>query len=40
VRAGLRYLDNRTDQLNYACALALDLPVGSGLIKNGNRHVL
>lgn len=40
VRAGLRYLDNRTDQLNYACALALDLPVGSGLIKNGHRHVL
>jgi hypothetical protein len=40
VRAVLRYLGNRTDQLDYARALALDLPVGSGLIESGHRHVL
>lgn len=40
VRAALRYLGNRTDQLDYARALALDLPVGSGLIESGHRHVL
>jgi len=40
VRTALRYLGNRTDQLDYARALALDLPVGSGLIESGHRHVL
>ena len=40
VRAALRYLGNRTDQLDYARALALNLPVGSGLIESGHRHVL
>jgi uncharacterized protein UPF0236 len=40
VRAALRYLENRPDQLDYARALALDLPVGSGLIESGHRHVL
>jgi hypothetical protein len=40
VRAALRYLGNRTDQLDYAYALAHDLPVGSGLIESGHRHVL
>jgi len=40
VRAALRYLENRTDQLDYAYALAHDLPVGSGLIESGNRHVI
>jgi hypothetical protein len=40
VRATLRYLENRTDQLDYAHALAHDLPVGSGLIESGHRHVL
>ena len=40
VRAALRYLGNRTDQLDYAYALAHDLPVGSGLIESGHKHVL
>ena len=40
VRAALRYLGNRSDPLDYARALALDLPVGSGLIESGHRHVL
>jgi hypothetical protein len=40
VRAALRYLENRPEQLDYAHALALDLPVGSGLIESGHRHVL
>lgn len=40
VRAALRYLGNRTDQLDYAYAIAHDLPVGSGLIESGHRHVL
>ena len=40
VRAALRYLGNRTDQLDYASALTHDLPVGSGLIESGHRHVL
>ncbi len=40
VRAALRYLGNRTDQLDYARALALDLPVGSGPIESSHRHVL
>ena len=39
VRAALRYLENRTDQLDYARALALDLPRRSGLIESGHRHV-
>lgn len=40
VRAALRYLENRPEQLDYAHALAHDLPVGSGLIESGHRHVL
>jgi hypothetical protein len=39
-RAALRYLENRREQLNYSAALAADLPIGSGLIESGNRHVL
>jgi len=39
-RCALRYLQNRLDQLNYPAALATGLPVGSGLIESGNRHVL
>ena len=39
-RAALRYLENRRDQLDYPAALAAGLPVGSGLIESGNRHVL
>ena len=40
VRDGHRYLSNRRDCLDYARALRLDLPIGSGLIESGNRHVL
>jgi hypothetical protein len=40
VRAARRYLGNRLDQLDYPRALRLDLPIGSGLIESGNRHVL
>lgn len=40
VRSCHRYLTNRLDCLDYARALALGLPVGSGLIESGHRHVL
>jgi len=40
VRRAHRYLANRPEQLDYAFALAHDLPVGSGLIEGGHRHVL
>lgn len=40
VRCALRYLSNRLDQINYPRALANDLPIGSGLMESGNRHVL
>lgn len=40
VRCAHRYLSNRRDQLNYPRALELGLPVGSGLIESGHRHVL
>ena len=40
VRAARRYLGNRLDQLDYPRALSLDLPIGSGLIESGHRHVL
>ena len=35
-----RYLSNRTDCLDYPRALRLGLPIGSGLIESGHRHVL
>ena len=35
-----RYLTNGTDCLNYKRALSLGLPIGSGMIKSGHRHVL
>jgi hypothetical protein len=35
-----RYLTNRTDCLDYPRALALGLPIGSGMIESGHRHVL
>lgn len=35
-----RYLSNRTDCLDYGRALALGLPIGSGMIESGHRHVL
>ena len=40
VRCALRYLSNRLDQVDYPRALANDLPIGSGLIESGHRHVL
>lgn len=35
-----RYLNERREQLDYAGALAVGLPVGSGLIESGHRHVV
>lgn len=40
VRNGHRYLTNRLDCLDYPRALKLGLPIGSGLIESGHRHVL
>ena len=40
VRTGHRYLSNRLDCLDYPRALALGLPIGSGMIESGHRHVL
>jgi hypothetical protein len=35
-----RYLTNRKDCLDYPRALLLGLPIGSGMIESGHRHVL
>lgn len=40
VRAAYRYLTNRLNSLDYPRALELGLPIGSGLIESGHRHVL
>jgi hypothetical protein len=40
VRAAHRYLSNRLDALDYPAAIAADLPIGSGLIESGHKHVL
>lgn len=40
VRNAHRYLSNRVDCLDYPRALALGLPIGSGMIESGHRHVL
>lgn len=40
VRHGHRYLHNRIDCLDYPRALKLGLPIGSGMIESGHRHVL
>lgn len=40
VRAAIRYLSNHAHCLDYAGALADELPLGSGLIESGHRHVL
>lgn len=40
VRNGYRYLSNRIDCLDYPRALRLGLPIGSGMIESGHRHVL
>ena len=40
VRAAYRYLSNRPDTLDYPTAIAAELPIGSGLIESGHKHVL
>jgi hypothetical protein len=40
VQNSYRYLTNRTHCLDYPRALALGLPIGSGMIESGHRHVL
>ena len=40
VRNGHRYLSNRTDCIDYPRAIKLGLPIGSGMIESGHRHVL
>ena len=34
------YLDARQDQLDYAAAQQLGLPIGSGAVEGGHRHVI
>jgi hypothetical protein len=40
VRAAHRYLTERREQLDYAGARARGLPIGSGEIESGHRHVV
>lgn len=40
IRAAWRYLCNHRQQLDYPQALAQELPLGSGMIEGGHRHVL
>ena len=40
VRRAWRYLSNRTDQLFYDEAIQEQLPIGSGIIESGHKHVL
>lgn len=40
IRDAWRYLSNRKEQLDYKTAIENELPVGSGLIEGGHRHVL
>lgn len=40
VRAAIRYLNNRADQLDYASALKDELPIGSGMVESAHRHIL
>lgn len=40
IRAAHRYLSNRIEQLDYPNAIEKELPIGSGLIEGGHRHVL
>jgi hypothetical protein len=40
VRCAHRYLNNRQKELDYPGAIAEDLPIGSGLIESGHRHVI
>lgn len=36
----LRYLEKRTHALDYKSAIENDLPIGSGSIESGNRHII
>jgi hypothetical protein len=40
VRNAHRYIGNRLDCLDYLTAQTLNLPIGSGMIESGHRHVL
>lgn len=40
VRAAHRYFQNRLNQLDYAGAIQEELPIGSGMIESGHKHVL
>lgn len=40
VRAAHRYLQERRDQLDYAGARTAGLPIGSGEIESGHRHII
>jgi hypothetical protein len=40
VRACLRYLENRQDQLDYRSAINAGLPIGSGEVESGHRSVI
>jgi hypothetical protein len=40
VRAAFRYLNNRLDCLDYKGALERGLPIGSGMIESGHRHII
>lgn len=40
VRRAHRYLSNRADQIDYAGSQKQQLPIGSGLIESGHKHVI
>jgi hypothetical protein len=40
MHTAIRYLDNRLDQLDYQSGKSRGLPVGSGMIESGHKHVL
>ena len=40
MRAAQRYLSGRREQLDYAGARAAGLPIGSGEVESGHRHVI
>ena len=40
VRKAFDYINNRTQQLDYKGSIEQNLPIGSGLIESGHKHVL
>ena len=40
VRSAIRYISNRLACLDYPRAIALQLPIGSGLIESSHKHIL